>query len=219
MAERFAVLTVCQGNVHRSALAASLLRVWVGWYLPVAFAQEVTVSSAGLGAPVGAPMDDRVIAMVQALGAEGDAHRATQLTDDMLASADLILVASRRQLDEVLQRCPSALRRTFTVREAGRIAERMAAPATPTSPRELRKVVESLAGSRPTPDPDADDIVDPHGRGDEAYLQMAREEVGALARVAAILFGMPRPDLDAYLAAAEDPAALLASGAARGREA
>ena len=207
----FAVVTLCTGNVHRSALAAALLRQWAGWYLSRDLAEAVSVASAGFAAPVGTPMDDRVLAIVRALGAEGSAHRAAQVEDQILADADLVLVATRRHLGKVLDRAPSAVRKTFTIREAGRIAEGFDA-APPASPHDLRRVVQRIADLRAGAASEADDdIIDPHGLGEAAYLQMVQEEVSALARLAGPLFGMPRADMDAYLAASDNPSALLRS--------
>jgi protein-tyrosine phosphatase len=211
MSDGFAVVTLCTGNVHRSALAASLLRQWAGWYLNRDLAATVSVASAGFAAPVGAPMGDRVLTIARALGADGSTHRAAQVDDRLLSGADLVLVASRRQLEKVLNRTPSAVRKTFTIREAGRIAEGIEA-APPASPRDLRRVVQRLADLRGGAASEAeDDIIDPQGLGEAAYLQMVQEEVGALARLAVPLLGMPRADMGAYLAAAEDPSALLRS--------
>src|SRR6478609_5948740 len=118
----FSILTVCTGNIHRSPLAAALLGTWAGWYLPPSLAPHVGVRSAGFAAPVGAPMGSHVQTVARALGADGSAHTASQITDGLIAGSNLVLVASRRQRDEVLARVPSALRMTFTMREAGRIA-------------------------------------------------------------------------------------------------
>ena len=217
MSDGFALVTLCTGNVHRSALAAALLRQWAGWYLDRDLAEAVSVDSAGFAAPAGAPMGDHVLAILRALGADGSTHRAAQVEDSLLAGADLVLVASRRQLEKVLNRTPSALRKTFTIREAGRIAEGLEA-AAPASPQDLRRVVQRLAdlraGAARATD---DDIIDPQGLGEAAYLQMVQEEVGALARLASPLFGMPRADMEAYLAAADDPSALLRSRGGEGR--
>jgi protein-tyrosine phosphatase len=217
MADEFRLVTVCTGNVHRSALAAALFRRWADWYLSPDLARSVSIASAGLAAPVGRPMDDRVLKMTLALGADGSRHRAAQLEDSLLSGADLVLVASRSQREKVLQRVPASLLKTFTMREAGRIAERLDTGAVPQSLQEMRLVVDALASRRGSADPWADDIVDPQGRDEYAYLQMARDEVPALARVARVLFGMPRPDVAAYLAAAEDPASLLSSSPGRGQ--
>jgi protein-tyrosine phosphatase len=217
MNDGFAVVTLCTGNVHRSALAASLLRQWADWYLSHDLAGVVSVASAGFAAPVGTPMGDRVLTIARALGADGSSHRAAQVDDPLLAGADLVLVASRRQLEKVLNRTPSAVRKTFTIREAGRIAEGMEA-APPASPDDLRHVVQRLADLRAGAARETDDdIIDPQGLGEAAYLQLVQEEVGALARLAAPLFGMPSADMEAYLTAAEDPSALLRSAGGAGR--
>lgn len=210
MAADFSILTVCTGNIHRSPLAAALLETWAGWYLPASVADRVRVRSAGFAAPEGAPMGSRVRIMAAALGADGSRHAATQITDQAIAGADLVLVASRRQREEVLARVPSALRATFTIREAGRIAEGMPDDRHPRSVRDLSDTVSFLTDHRGDQrDAAADDVIDPQGRDLTAYAQMAREEVVPLAHLAAALFGMPQADVRAYIAAAEDEAALL----------
>ena len=209
---KFSILTVCTGNIHRSPLAAALLRTWGGWYLPAPLSSELTVHSAGFAAPVGAPMGAHVQVVAALLGADGSAHSATQITDELIAASDLVLVASRRQRDEVLARVPSALRMTFTMREAGRISAGLTDAAPPRSTRELGHAVAVMADHRGDHlDPAADDVIDPQGRDLDAYAQMAREEVVALAHLAHTLFGMPQADVRAYVVAAEDEAALLAA--------
>lgn len=210
MEREFRVLVACTGNIHRSALAEALLRRWAEWYLPAELAGDVRVSSAGFGAPVGAPMGARAQMIARALGGDGSNHRATQITDGMLQEADVVFVATRRHLESAISRAPSALRRTFTIREAGRAARTLTKGAV-NSTDDLRAVVAHLAEARgATRAPAVDDIVDPEGQGDDAYLQMISEEVPPLAQLAHVLFGMPRPDVDAYLEAAANPATLLA---------
>lgn len=210
----FQILTVCRGNIHRSPLAACLLETWAGWYLPSSLSDDVGVRSAGLSAPVGEPMSRRVQRIAGALGADGSRHTASQITDDLLASSDLILVASRSQQQQVLSRIPAALRRTFTFREAGRIAATLPETSRPLVVRDLVAVVSAMADRRTPPRKAAeDDVIDPQGKGDDAYEQMVREEVPALVTVARALLGMPRGDVEAYVAAASDPGALMAPGA------
>ena len=146
MAE-FRILVVCTGNVHRSAFAAAMLREWSGWYLSPQVSPHVEVASAGTRAPARAPMDPAVLAIVAALGGDGQGHRAVQLSDDDITSADLVLVATRKHRDAVLSRVPLALRRTFTIREAGRIAELLES-VRPSRIEELRTVVATLAARR-----------------------------------------------------------------------
>ena len=51
-------------------------------------------------------------------------------------------------------------------------------------------------------------MIDPQGLSTAEYLQMAREEVPALATLASSLLAMPRGDLQAYREAAGDAARL-----------
>ena len=67
-----------------------------------------------------------------------------------------------------------------------------------------------LADLRHAGAPEDDDVIDPQGRDDDAYLLMTQQEVPALAEVAVALFGMSPADRAAYAEAASDPAALLA---------
>jgi protein-tyrosine phosphatase len=195
LAEEFVVLAVCAGNLHRSALAEVLLRRWAAWYLPSPLAARVRMVSAGVIAPAGAPMGDRVQQIAEALGADGSAHSATRLTDAHVRDADLVLTASRRHRDTVLEREPSAVRRTFTIREAGRIAASLA-PARATTVHDLRDAVGMLADRRT---PGEDDIIDPEGLDDRAYAALVEQEVPALVRLAAMLFGMPKGDVEQYM--------------------
>jgi protein-tyrosine phosphatase len=209
----FRVLVVCTGNVHRSAFAAAMLRQWADWYLPRLVAPHVEVASAGTRAAVRAPMDPAVLDMVASLGGDGRAHNAVQLSDDDIASADLVLVATRNHRDAVLSRVPSALHRTFTIREAGRIAE-LLEPACRPRIDELQTVVAALAARRVevAGGSSDDDIADPEGAGEDAFRRMAREEIPPLAALARALFGMPDGDAGAYVEAAADP---LAGGVPR----
>ena len=204
-AASFTVLVVCQGNVNRSALGAVLLERWVDWYLPSPLRAQVEVTSAGLGAPVGAPMGPRARVIAEALGADGSGHRATQITEPMIRSADLVLVSSTRQRGRVLELVPGVVRSTFTMREAGRIAAAMPPVPAPSSVEELRARVASLAENRAVPGnrTGGDDIVDPEGKDDETYREMARQQVPPLARLAHVLFGMPQGEVEAYDAAAQ----------------
>lgn len=204
----FTVLSVCAGNIHRSALAAQMLGAWSQWYLPPGVATKVHSTSAGLIAAAGVRMGDRTQAIVKALGAHGSSHRSRPLTDRMVQQADLVLTATREQRDAVLQRVPSALRYTFTMREAGRIAADLpdrSAPAADVT--DLRHVVTEFSGRRGRAG-SGDDIVDPQGQPEAMYFSMLAQELPALAHLARVLFGMPRGDVTAYLAAAEDRALL-----------
>ncbi len=145
----------------------------------------------------------RVIA--EALGADGSGHRAVQITEDMIRTADLVLVSTVRQRDSILGIVPGALRSTFTIREAGRIAKALPDLPAPSSAGEMRERVAALTQNRAVDssvDGD-DDIIDPEGKDDDAYRLMARQEILPLALIAGVLFGMPATEVAAYGEAAE----------------
>lgn len=213
----FTILCVCAGNIHRSALAEALLETWAEWYLPGEARARVHVESAGLIAEPGVPMGKKARELASALGAQDRPRTATTLTDRLVADADIVLTATRRQAEEIVRRVPAALRTTFTMREAGRIAHLMAVEDgrdVSRAPAALRTVVAEMADRRHPSTLDEDDVIDPQGKGDEAYLAMTEQEVPALAAVGLLLFGMSSGDLDAYVRAASDPALLLERAAA-----
>lgn len=203
--DAFTVLVVCTGNMNRSALGAVLLETWSEWYLPAGAAERVRVTSAGLRAPVGSTMASRSRRIAEALGADGSRHRARQISEEDVRSADLVLVSSARQRETVLGLVPGALRSTFTIREAGRIAEHLEPLPTPESAEDMRDRVATLALNRAvaTAVDGEDDIVDPQGKDDEAFRLMARQEIPPLASIAALLFGMPPGEVAAYGEAVE----------------
>lgn len=210
MAETFTVLTVCTGNVHRSALAGELLTTWAGWYLPAGLREAVVVGSAGTRAPVGEPMGGMTRRVASALGAEDRAHRARALTESLIADADLVLAASRAHRDEVVRRMPRAMRRTFTIREAARIAALMPV-GSPVTADDLAAVVARMAEQRvgvAPSRPSDDDIVDPQGKGTAGMDDMVREEVPALAQLAVALWGMPQGDAAEYVRVSAVPQSL-----------
>ncbi|MFC9917103.1 arsenate reductase/protein-tyrosine-phosphatase family protein [Agromyces binzhouensis] len=205
--EEFRVLVVCTGNINRSALAAALLRTWADWYLSPEVAAHVVVTSAGLAAPAGRPMRSRTREIAERLGADGQSHRAAQIDERALRRADLVLVADVAHRDGVLAIVPSRLRSTFTIREAGGIAARFGPSRAPTSIDELRARIAAFSRRRELGAADDGDITDPQGRDDEAYRDMAREEVPPLTAIAASLFGMPKAEVDAVLETIADPEA------------
>jgi protein-tyrosine phosphatase len=208
--ESFTVLTVCTGNVHRSAIADELLATWARWYLPTPLRATVVVGSAGTRAPVGEPMGGMTRRVAAALGADDRAHRARALTDPLIAGADLVLAASRAHRDEIVRRVPRAMRRTFTMREAARIAA-LLPDGHPVTPDDLVAVVARMAELRVAAAPSKpsdDDIVDPQGKGTAGLDDMVREEVPALARLAITLWGMPPGDAAEYERVAAAPQSL-----------
>lgn len=121
----------------------------------------IRVESAGVAAVDGWPMCEVADTLTtSALGPGGD-HRSRPLTPKLVTSADLILVADRGHRTAVTHLAPAARTRTFTIRQAARlatwvvgdtgvldIAALKAEGGTPTiDPQDLRAAVPALPSS------------------------------------------------------------------------
>jgi len=71
------------------------------------------VSSAGLGALVNHPADPIACQLIAEKGLDISAHRARQLTNEMIHAADLILVMEAWQKAAIETRAPSARGKVF----------------------------------------------------------------------------------------------------------
>lgn len=98
------ILVVCIGNICRSPVA----EVMLSRDLPTK-----QVSSAGLGALVGQGVDPAARELAEAEGLDVSAHQARQLSREMLAQADLILVMSAGQRRAIGELAPQALGKTM----------------------------------------------------------------------------------------------------------
>ncbi len=98
------VLTVCTGNICRSPLAAEALRRLL---------DGVDVSSAGLHAVVGAPVDQDSLVAARIFNIEPSGHIARQFRSEIGQSCDLILVMEARHRREIAERWPQFLGKTF----------------------------------------------------------------------------------------------------------
>ena len=110
------ILYVCTANICRSASAEQLLIEAVA-ASPVLTGIEVR--SAGTQAMPGSPG----CSMAPALAGHAAEHRSQPLTADLVAWADLILPAARDHRPSILELVPTSRTRTFTIRQAGRIAD------------------------------------------------------------------------------------------------
>lgn len=103
------VLYVCTANICRSPSAEALLRR--------AGVPGVEVASAGTAAVHGAPCCSLAPLL------EGVEHPSQPLTADLVGGADLVLTAAREHQSTVLALDPDARAKTFTIRQAGRLAQ------------------------------------------------------------------------------------------------
>lgn len=74
---------------------------------------DMAISSAGIGAVVGAPADPTGTKVAAEIGVDLDGHVARQLTDEIGAFHDLILVMEPGHRDEIGRRFPQLSGRTM----------------------------------------------------------------------------------------------------------
>lgn len=173
---RFRIVTVCTANVCRSPLAEALLADRLA---PARF----DVSSAGTRASEGVQADPQTIAALRARGLTPVDHRAQQLTPSLLASAGLVLTATRDHRREVLEVDPAALRRTFTLMEFAALADRVDA----ADPAELVREAAIIRSAGPR---DVD-IADPVGRDDAFHRAIAEQIDTSVAAISERLNRLP----------------------------
>ncbi len=191
MESRFEILFVCTGNICRSPLAEAMLRQ------QLAGAVDCGVASAGTHALAGEPMSDVTRRMGRRHGLDGeevDSHVARQLTEEELASADLVLTMTRDQRRQVVELSPRTTRRVFTLLEFARLAEATdpqglgGGEGAPVD--RLRDAVRTVSRSRakvpPLVDPAGIDVPDPYRQPEDVHLSsslLIHRAVGALADV------------------------------------
>ena len=205
MARPFEVLAVCTGNICRSPAVERLLAARLG--VPfrdsttsradvesTAHRAGVVTASAGVGAVVGAPVSAPMAELLHAAGADAEGFVARQLTVDLVRSAGLVLVLTRRHRSAVVELFPAAVRRTFTLRELARLAEGVDTALLPHGPQttvadRLRALVPLAAARRGmvASDPALDDVIDPYRGSSALYRQSFDELEPAVDTLAALV--------------------------------
>lgn len=99
------ILFVCVGNICRSPTAEYLMRSEVG--------VQLDISSAGLSALVGHPMDENAKELVTSAGIDASTHRARQVTAEIVKDSDMILVMEPGHESALLELAPFARGRVF----------------------------------------------------------------------------------------------------------
>lgn len=95
------ILVVCVGNICRSPTAEALLQRKLA-------EKGIAVSSAGLGALVGKPVDSSAAQVMASAGYALPEHQARQITPAMLREADLILTMEQGHLKKIHSLAPEA---------------------------------------------------------------------------------------------------------------
>lgn len=178
----FCVLVVCTANICRSPMAECLLREALR-----TASVHVDVSSAGVRGWEGAEMDPAAAAELRRLGGDPTGFLARNLVDAYSEGADLILTATLDHRVAVLEAVPSALRRTFTLREfAHLVTDVEAVRAAKGSPRDL---VRRAAAARGAARMSSYDVPDPYGGSASTHRRTAEIIHSAVAATAEAIAG------------------------------
>jgi protein-tyrosine phosphatase len=98
------ILVVCVGNICRSPIGELLLQK----HLP-----HLEVNSAGISAMTGSPADPHSISVAAEEDIDLSLHIAQQLTAELIAEHDLILVMEKGHINAVTQLAPAARGKTM----------------------------------------------------------------------------------------------------------
>lgn len=218
LTDRFEVLFVCHANQCRSAMAERLANRAFADRLGVR-GSKLSVSSAGTHARAGVPMHRTAAEVLRERRAYADCFGSRLLTPPLLASPDLILTATREQRTACMNLVPSVARRTFTLRQFGRLATTVGTVSTwsprrselfsgggagagihtdsPT--RRLQALLDEIASVRsrlPTVKPDEDDLADPV-RGPIEEFRVCADEIQRTIDALIEVIATPAADLAA----------------------
>ncbi|MFB9123937.1 low molecular weight phosphotyrosine protein phosphatase [Paraburkholderia dipogonis] len=106
------VLIVCEGNLCRSPMAQGLLQRELS---------DIEVTSAGLSAAKGAPMDRFAREMLSDRGIDMSSHVARRLNERVCGAADLILVMELAQKQAIEKFYPTARGRVYRLADADHV--------------------------------------------------------------------------------------------------
>jgi protein-tyrosine phosphatase len=161
----FRVLFVCTANKCRSPIAEYLLREALVQHWGASAAGRWEITSAGVNAGNGRPMDPKAQEVLAERGIEAAEFITRRLTPTLAHGADLILTATREHRGQVALLEPSVLSRMFTVNQFGYLLSTDGPADSPLIDSGFGLIGAARAGRSQLPArTDDDDIADPVGR-------------------------------------------------------
>lgn len=194
---RFRVLVICHANVCRSPLAERLMRRGILDRLGPD-GEAFRVRSAGTHARTNQAMHPLAAEVLEESGADPTGFRSRRLTAGLVAEADLVLTATRRQRSACVAFEPAAVRRTFTIPQFGRYASALptdSLTAVSSPQNRLRSLIEQLSlirGELPVATVDEDDLPDPVDQPIQAFRRCRAEIEGVVEVMTALIAPVPR---------------------------
>jgi protein-tyrosine-phosphatase len=166
---RFTILAVCTANICRSPTMEILFRRFLD---PSRF----SIGSAGMQGWIDAPVDSMVVLELARLGVSADGFSSRGVAEALVDDADLIVAATRQHRADLLGQFPSALRKTFTLREFSALVE----GSTANSPKDM----VADAHRRRSEAGDDIDLLDPFRRPPAVHRAVADQIAEAVRTIA-----------------------------------
>jgi protein-tyrosine phosphatase len=173
------LLFVCHANLCRSPMAERLAHQ-LG-------AGRVHVASAGTHARPGMAMHTLAESTLRELGVDPTGFTSRRIDEAMVAGADLVLTAERHQRSLCVDLVPAAVRRTFTIRQFGRLAAAALAAGLDTGPDSLLRTIAVVRGELAPVPAVEDDLADPVLGTRADFLACARQLTLALEPTLALI--------------------------------